>query len=216
MPLTATIALVDFWNKLPIDTLNIDLAEAMQSDRTQGGEQLTADLGERLWRGEVTFGRLTYAEAAAVEVLLDVLRQSGRFFFGTDIRRRRPLADPNGTILGAATPTVSAIPNNRDLTIAGLPAAYVLTPGDWLGFVYDGATARRGFHRVVDGGTASGGGVLTVEVVPALRAGLLTGTSIVLSNPLFKARVTPGSSDRGDSRRLITQGGKFSFEQTLR
>lgn len=217
MPLSFPLSLATFWTRLPIDSFELDLGEALQLDETGGGEQLTADLGVRLWRGTVTMGRLRYAEAAEVEVLLDTLRQAGRFFLGNDARRPRPLADPTGAILGAAAVTVSAIPSTRELTLAGLPAGYVLSPGDYLSFTYDGTNARRGFHRVVTGGAASGGGVLgPVEIVPPLRPGLTTGTAVTLSSPVFKACLLAGTAARGASRRQITEGSTFGFIQTLR
>lgn len=217
MPLTFPLPLATFWSRLPVDSIELDLGEALQLDETGGGEQLTADLGVRLWRGSVTMGRLFYAEAAEVEVLLDTLRQAGRFFLANDVRRPAPLLDPSGAILGVATVTVSAIPSARELTLAGLPVGYVLSPGDYLSFTYDGTKARRGFHRVVTGGTASGGGVLgPIEVVPPLRPGLATGTAVTLSNPAFKAVLEPGSAARGTSRRKITEGASFGFVQTLR
>lgn len=217
MALSFPLSLATFWARLPVDSIELDLGEAMQLDETGGGEQLSADLGVRLWRGTVTMGRLRYTEAAEVEVLLDTLRQAGRFFLANDIRRPKPLLDPTGSILGAASVTVSAIPSTRELSLAGLPAGYVVSVGDYLSFTYDGAKARRGFHRVVTGGTASGGGALgPIEVVPPLRPGLTTGTAVVLSNPVFKASLEAGSAARGASRRQITEGSTFGFVQTLR
>ena len=216
MSLVFPLSLPTFWSVLPVDEPSLDLGEALQIDRTAGGTVLIADLGERLWQGRVTFGTLTYAEAAPVEGLLDVLRQSGRSFLCNDLRRLNPLADPSGSILGAASVTVTAIPSAREVTLGGLPAGYVLSPGDYLGWGYDGALDRRAFHRVVDGGTASGGGALTIEVVPTIRPGLVTGAAVVLKSPSFRAHVLPGSAERGRSRRRITEGGGFGFVQTLR
>lgn len=217
MPLAFPLALATFWNRLPVDAIELDLGESLQIDVTGGGEQLTADRGVRLWRGTLSMGRLRYAEAAEVEVLLDTLRQAGRFFLGTDLRRPRPLMDPTGGFLGAAAVTVGAIPSSRELTLAGLPAGYVLSPGDYLSFTYDGAQARRGFHRVVTGSTATGAGLLgPVELVPALRPGLTTGTAVALVNPVFKACLEAGTASRGTSRRNITEGATFAFLQSLR
>lgn len=218
MALTFPLSRADFFDRLPISSLQFDPPEAVELSQTGGGVQLTANLGPRLWRGEVTLGRLTYAEAAAVGVRIDVLREAGRAFMAYDARRPFPGFDPTGTILGAATPTIHALNgNNRELQLAGLPAGYRLQAGDHLSFAYGANPVCFGLHRVVDDlVTAAGTGVTpSFEVMPHIRPGAVVGAQVTLVRAYCKAILISGSVNKGVARRNIEEGTTFSFIQTL-
>ena len=148
--------------------------------------------------------------------MISLLRGAGRNFLAYDTRRPRPVSDPTGSILGASSPLLDTLNvNNRDLRISGLPAAYVLKQGDYLGFSY--GSGRRALHRVVPTTvTASGAGLTPLfEVVPMIRPGAVVATAVTLIKPVIKATVDPGSVNRGVTGAWVTTGASFRFSQTL-
>lgn len=214
MALTFPLSLASFLDALPIAACDFDLGEALQVDETGGGEQLIAELGARLWSGRYLLAPMTFDETTAARALIDLIRAPGRAFLATDLRQRGPRSDPTGAILGAATPTLTATQTaGREITLAGLPAGYVLARGDMVGFSY--ATSKRALHRVVAGGTANGSGTLAwAEVVPAVRA--FTGTpAVTLLRPVVKAVILPGSVQPGEWSARLVSGMSFGFIQTL-
>ncbi len=213
MALTFPLAITSFFNLLPIGQVTFDAPEQNENSQTARGEFMAAELGPMLWSGEVKFGAMTNTESATIETLLDALRPVGRTFYAYDSRRRFPLSDPTGSILGAATPVIASLPNTREMTISGLPANYVLSIGDYIAFNYG---TRRALHRLVSAATASAGGLTPVfEVTPAIRTGAAVSSAVTLIRPSCKAVLLPGSVSRGVSRQLITRDASFRFRQTL-
>lgn len=218
MALTFPLPASAFFDKLPISTPAFSLGEAMQTSQTGGGEVINAALGTRLWRGQVTFGNMTYAEMAAVEGLVEALRQPGRSFMAYDSRYPWPAGDFGGAIVAGRSVKIASLPAGaRTLTLSGLTSGYVITPGTYLSFVYGAAPQRHALHRVIVGGAANGSGITpALEVVPAIRPGAVTDAAVSLIRPVCKAVILPGSVEQGQSRRGIVEGFTFGFVQTLR
>ena len=215
---TFPLTLADFWLRLPVSEIAFDLGEAMENNRTAGGQQMSADLGERLWQGRVTLGRLTQAEADEVEPLIELLRQAGRSFIASDLRRPAPRIDPAGAFIGSAAVTMTAVSSDRrQVTLAGAPAGYVLSRGDYIGFSYGSGPVRHALHRLVETVTANASGVFpAAEVVPAVRLGTTPPHAVTLVHPFCKAVIVPGSFAPGRARRGLSEGLSFSFVQSLR
>ena len=218
MALAYPLTRAQFMDILPISAQSLTLPEQMELNRTGSGEQLAADLGDRLWQGEITLGRLMRSEAGRSEVLIDLSRQAGRSFLLYDTRRPAPLLDPTGSILGAATPTIDTLSGDpRELRVTGLPAGYVLSPGDYLSFTYGASPVRYALHRVVATTTASGLGLTPLfEVTPHIRSGAVIGAAVTLRKAHCKAVILAGSVKDGVGRRTITEGIGFGYVQTLR
>lgn len=217
MAISFPVAKVDFFNGLKVAACTFDLPGGLQMSRTAGGEIITADLGARLWRGTVTLADMRHADAVKVQAMLNRLTDSGASFLAYDPAHWRPAYDPTGALLGAAAVTINSLPTARELTLAGLPAGYVLTPGDYLSWNYGSSPVRRAFHQVVVGGTANGSGITpALEVVPEIRPGSAAGASVLINQPYCKAVVVPGSFKGRSSRPAISGGMQFDFIQTLR
>ncbi|WP_420023356.1 hypothetical protein ACN9JG_01530 [Cereibacter azotoformans] len=208
----------DFFAGLTIETCTFDLPEVVEISRTAAGEVLTADLGPRLWRGRITLPYLTHEEAEAVKAKLHLVRGGGASLLVYPPQKPHPAKDPGGAIIAGTSPTLAAIAaNNREIQITGLPAGYVLSPGDFLSFTYGSNPTRRALHQVVTGAVASAGGSTPAfEVVPAIRPGAATGAAVVLNKPFCKAVVVPGTVNAGIAAGLYTTGISFSWQQTLR
>lgn len=214
MAISFPVALADFFDPLVLVTAQFHLPEVLEVSRTGAGEVMTADLGARLWNGAVTFPPVAHSVSEAVEAKLSIMRQAGRSFLVSPVTKQYPLNDPTGSKLGAASPTINALTSGRELKLGGLPSAYVISPGDFLSFVYSGKYA---LHQVVVGATASGAGITgNIEVTPHIRPGATTGLAVKLIKPICKAVYVPSSHAPPTSLSVVTDGGGFSFVQTLK
>lgn len=211
-------SVASFFNLLQISSGKVYLPAALEMSQTGAGEVFTADLGPRLWAGQVTLARRLHTDLAYVEAKLSLMQQAGAGFMAFDPRRTGPAYDPSGAILGAATVVINSLnSNHRDLTLSGLPAGYVITPGDYLGFSYGSSPVRYAMHQVVIGKTANGSGVTTaIEVTPYIRDGAAVGATVTLLRPTFKAVIVPGSVTASEGARVQSSGLSFGFIQTLR
>jgi hypothetical protein len=214
MALTFPLTLAQFWQQLLIEQISFETPEQVEMAQTGQGQQLRADLAPMVWTGEVRLGPMHAHEAELPMAMLDVLRP-GRSFLAHDTRRPFPRLDPTGTILGAASPTIASLPNARELSLAGLPAGYALSVGDYLAFDYL-TPARRALHKIVTPVVANGGGTTPVfEVTPMIRTGALVGATVTLVRPACKAVLVAGSVVPGSTKNTITRDMAFRFQQTL-
>lgn len=217
--LTYPLALAIFADSLLVSQNSFHLPEQVQQTRTAGGEQLGADVGERLWTGKIMLGRMTKAEAGRPEVLIDLIRQVGRPFLMYDRYRTNPLLDPLGTVLGAAAVSILALGSDaRELSLAGLPVGYTLSAGDYLSFAYGSTPVRQALHRVVNTTVVADGSGNTAlfEVTPALRPGAVAAAPVQLKKAYCKAVAIYGSIEEATRQSTMTEGLGFSWVQSLR
>lgn len=207
-----------FLDLLPVQDITFDLPEAIETSETGGGEILRADLGTRLWQGEITLGDMMPDERDEAMAMLDVLRHAGASFLAYDLRRPAPRRDPGGTLLGAASPKLAHVySNGRDVRLSGLPSGYVIRRHDYLAFSYGTSPVRYALHRSASNATAGTNGETNSFVVsPAPRPGWVAGAPVSLLRASCKAVVVPGSVDPGRRRGVMTTGVRFRFQQTLR
>lgn len=219
MALVFPLPLATFADTLLVARATCDLPELVEQSRTAGGEQLTADMGERLWTGRIDLASMVRTEIGRPETLIQVLKQ-GRTFNIFDRRRLNPQADPNGTILGAASVTILALGGDpREMSLAGLPAGYTLSAGDYLSFAYTSLSiTRQALHRVVDTTVVANGSGQTplFEVIPAIRPGAAAAAAVTLRKPFCRAVMVAGSASPSDGRSTLYEGLGFDWVQTLR
>lgn len=219
MALTFPLSLASFADILPVKAYSCDLPERVQQSSTAGGEQLSADMAERLWTGRVDLGWMVKAEVGRPEVLIQILKQ-GHAFHMLDGRRKYPLADPTGSILGAAAVTILALGGDpRELSLAGLPAGYTLSAGDYLSFAYTSlSVTRQALHKIVPVSVVADGAGETAlfEVIPAIRPGAVAGAAVTLAKPFCKAVMVAGSASPSTGQSTLYDGLGFDWVQTLR
>lgn len=218
MALTFPLALAAFVDVLPIKDMTFSLSEAVETEETAGGEILTAELGTRLWQGEIVLGDMEPDEADHALSLLDLLRRAGASFLCHDRARPWPRADWQGAALAGHAPTLHSVAaSTREVRLAGLPPAYSLSPRDALGFAYGTNPTRFALHRLVAPVTSDGTGLTPlVEVVPNVRPGWVAGAPVQLVKPACKAIVVPKSFQPGRRKARMTTGASFRWQQTLR
>lgn len=214
--LSFPLSLEDFADGLRTVSFNWDLSENRKVTQTGGGELLVSDLGPRLWQGSVAVAPHTHNGQRRAQALAQALRQGAGSFMIGDPKGQFPQSDSDGTILGSTVVSLSApVAGSSTVSLAGLPAGYVITPGDYLSFEY-GSPARYALHQVVVGGTSNGTDALSVSVVSSIRPGATDGAPVRLVRPFCKAIVVPGSFKSGTIGLAATSGFSFQFRQTMR
>ena len=216
MALTWPLPLSAFLDTLPIQRVTFQLANSVTHSETGGGEVISHRRGARLWAGKIILDKDYHAVWAAIEARLALLEEPGASLLIKDVRMSGPIADRDHSLLGAAVPKIATLDsNNREMTVKGLPAGYVISQGDLLGFTYGTSPIRYAFHRVVTGGIANGLGITPdIEVIPFIRPGAQVNAVLTLGNPVLKAKLT--NAEYGNSRSIISEGGSMSWTQTLR
>jgi hypothetical protein len=181
------------------------------------GEFLTHSLGPVLWTADVTSTPMPHAEAEQMRARIGALDGSSQAFYLFNPLMKYPQSDPGGANLGTATVTIDSINVNRKaLKLAGLPAGYLLTIGDYFHVDYDSSPYRRALIQIAESATADGSGLtLEFEVRPHLRPGISAGASVSLIKPAAKVKVMPDTLAIEQAEDATMSRVRFSARQTL-
>ena len=214
MVLSFPLGTPDLADLVPIQSAHWQPMWQQETSGTGAGELLAADLGPQLWEADVTLKAVRNSEARAVKSRIEALGGARHAFYLYDPINCYPTHDPGGTILGDNEVTILAVGgDNRTLSLAGLPAGYVLAH-DMLASDY-GSPSRRALLRMVDTVTADGDGETALfEVTPALRPGIAAGQTVMLKKPAAKVKILPGTLSYDDASTNRTRI-RFRVRQTL-
>ncbi|QWY83357.1 hypothetical protein [Rhizobium phage RHph_X3_2] len=200
---------------LEIETVTFDL-ERNDAVSGQGtGQTIGVELAPPLWFAEVSLTPDYLQEAEIIAAKFRALRGVMGTFYLYDPRKKFPMEDPTGSILGASTITITAKGANNDtLSLSGFPIGYKLTPGDKFSLAY-GASFRY-FGEFSDYATANGAGVITaVPVLPHIPLAVSIGTELTLKTPFCKMALDVKGWNPGSSSGLHTGGQKFRAIQKV-
>src|SRR3546814_15778497 len=115
-----------------------------------------------------------------------------------------------GAFSGAATGWAQNIDGygNSEIALTGLPAAFPLAIGDYIGWKWTAAGSpagsydRRALARVVTPAAASAGGALPIEAEPPLDTPVVPpGATPPLGKPAAQLHPLPHQSEAGDRKR---------------
>ena len=199
---TTTPALVwprEMPSSMPFRAVSFEPSYQQSVGTTRGGLQQVANTGVDLWRAKYETPPLSKSDALEWRAWLHSLRGGARLFKAWDPVRRYARAYPSGygglTRAGGGsfdgTANLSAIASARDaLTLSTLPVGFKLGAGDLLSFAMGDLQA---LHEVIIGGTAAIDGTLAVTIEPTLSLPAVTGVTVSLAQPWFKAVVTANS-----------------------
>lgn len=187
-----------------------ELLRREEQSRTAGGVTVVKDMGDPLWQAAYTSTSLKPNELDYWRARLDALDGGQQTFLAYPLSRCFPIRYPNGSwpsgsSFNGNSATVGSInANNKQLTINGLPAGFVLSVGDMI------RIGSRNLHRVVAGVTANGSGIATnVEVRPHFWPETGPGDAVSVKKPYCRMTIVPGSiSTTAD---LATGRGTISF-----
>lgn len=178
---------------------------------TGGGSVNAADLGPAMWQGEFSTVVLSRENFGIWTAWLHSLRGGLRMFKGRPPFWKWPQRYPHGfagliyaSAQWSGLGNLSVIGAGRDtVTINQLPNGLVLKAGDYFSIP---AGSRQHLHRIIEGGTSSGGAVaLTVE--PVIMPGVATGVAVRFEAPYCEMVIV------GKPRivRDVNRGGSISF-----
>lgn len=192
MAITYPIPLDDFFGQLSIEHgARFYLPGVREHSRTRGGEILSAQRGNSLWRCEVTAITRATRDLMALQGKLELLDRTGGSFLARALPACGPAADRDGAIISTAAPKVRVYPNNRtELGLKDLPGGYVLTSGDLLSIKYG---EKYSLHRLLENATATQNGTTSaVAVNPPIPLGVAQDDPVTLYRPVIKALLVPG------------------------
>lgn len=214
MALSFPYSLAAFADVIRMSSVRMRLVDEQQVSKGGGGRIITADMAPKYWAFDVTLTVMENAPMRQIQALITALDGSMNDFYLYDPRYAYPVADPDGSLLGAASVQINSVDtNNKEMTLKGLPAGYVLSPGDCLHFDF-GTPSKRALHMIVDGGTANGSGVTpAIEVRPHILPGATENAAVTLIKPSARVKIVPESFDPGTGRQIITQGMSFKCWQ---
>jgi len=164
-------------------------------------------LAEPRWHVTVRMGVMDLDEAAELQALFD-LHGSDYPFRLHDPKRPGPRLDLDGTILGAATPTVNGI-EAEGFEIAGLPANYTISRGDLISVSHPGPM-RRALYAAMSTVAADGTGVTPViPVRPRPRETATVGNAVFLAPATGLMLALPDTFDPGEPEGYVVRGMAF-------
>lgn len=212
MALSYPYPLADFCDRLPVTRVVMTLRRHDEQSGGGDGRFWTAELAPPLWSAEVSLADCSAPLARELEARIDGLNGSSGTFLFADPSYKGPAGGSSG--LGSVT--VSAISADRGaIALAGLPAGFVVTVGDYLSIDY--GPGRVYFGRFAEGAVANGSGAIAQrEIRPYLPMTITTGAAVELARPRFKAIIPPGGYkpfDYGLPHGVIATGGSLSILQ---
>jgi hypothetical protein len=180
-----------------------------QEQSTQAsGRVLVKDMGTPLWTLRAQSKPLSPNNLDRWRARLTGLENGLVLFKAYPMSRCFPQAYPNGSWPTGGAFTGSGVlatvaGDRKTITVSGLPAGFDITVGDYL--------SVSGFlHQVMEGVTASGGGVTPAfEVRPHLNVTVSPGGAVSFKQPSCNMALTPGSLQ---SDAQLNGWGALSFE----
>lgn len=211
----ADVSLSNLADHLNISSVSWSVKRNDQISGTGDGRIVVAELAPPLWTADVSLAAATHNDAKQVAARIRALRGSLTAFMLYDPISKYPQMDPDGSILGSATATISAIGAGRStIAFSGLPASYKLTVGDKMQITDSADAAVTGFFEFSSSATANGfGSIASISVFPNLPAWVSLTDIVTLKLPACRVIIVPGSHDPGKSDPSGTTGQTFQVIQ---
>lgn len=184
-----------------------------QRSATGGGETQYADRAPSMWKAEgIRTRAVCYADAEGIMARINSRAGGIKSVLLYNKQLPFPADDPEGLIIGAATPKLGAIADRLHVAFTDFPAGYKMRTGSYFGLIFD--ASRYYLGQFVEDRTASGAGAIaSVEIWPPLPASVSGAPDMIIRKPCAKFRIVPGSAYPS-----LVSGQKneisFSAEQT--
>lgn len=209
--------LTDLADFLPIRSIRWRLQRADEFAGLASSQSIAIEMADPLWAADIECADGYWAEARVIDARLNSLEGSIRAFELCNPLARAPAYDPTGAILGASSVTIAAIGSEFDtLSLAGLPAGYRISEGDFLSVDFGADPVRAAPFQVLETVTASGAGVAPAfRVIPHVWPGITTGLEVRLIDPRGHFFIAPQSLKTGAIKRALVEGSSFSVLQRI-
>jgi len=213
--LTFPLGLSDFANGLQLESLKFYPVDPVEISGQGTGQMIASNPRPSYWAADIVIRPLYSGAARALQALIHSLDGGLNDFYLYDPVSAFPIADPGGSILGGAAVTNSLVAGNgKQMKFSGLPAHYVLSPGDRFSFDY-GSGIYRALHEIVAGDTADGSGNTDfIEFRPRLDdPSVATGKPMNFRKASCRMKIVQESINYGERKDVFTSGMAFSCEQ---
>lgn len=206
MALAETLPLAEFADLFRVQDIEFVQNFNQQSSMTGGGERRYADRAPPMLQAKVTTAPLTNGEAEGIMARINSRAGGLKSVLLYNYRLPYPDSDPDGSIMGATSPSLGTITDRLHVAFTGFPAGYVLPVGTWFGIVFD--TSRYYLGQICEARTANGSGaVSSVEIFPPLPAAVSGTLAVSVKKPSAKFKLVPNSAFPSK------QGGMYSTIQ---
>ncbi|PZX19822.1 hypothetical protein LX81_00285 [Palleronia aestuarii] len=187
------------------------LVHRQEVSRTAADTQVR-DLGPALWHASFESDPLPKTKADELEADFETLGGALRTFFAVPMLRKDPA---RWTGEGMAGCSVNAIRSDRRaIRIAGLPAGFELSAGDFVSILT--SVPGRELLKIAVGGTASSTGLSPwLEVTDAIRVSVKVEDFAKLHLPFVEMRLVPGSLEKPRDS-VVRWRVKFDATQVVR
>lgn len=217
MALTYPLDLPD----VPLRCTSFGFSIPSQRSATTGGAPQIVERGRAILQAQYETPVLRGADFALMTAWERAMLKAKATVMAWDVRSRYPAAYTGVGFTGltrAGTSTAfdgtctlgSVGADGYSLVLSGLPAGFILSPGDGMSFKWDGS--RTAFHSVADltKCAATDAGLMTVNVDPATISGYTTGVAVTLEKAAFYGTLAQFNKAERESGRL----GVWAFTVT--
>ena len=175
------------------------------------GHSLVSVMASPKWKGRFNFHQLNDAEERLISSRVRKLQGSLQKFFIYDPRRKYPLLDPTGSIVGSNTVQIKAVgAGNNEIQLKGLPAAYEISVGDRGQIAF--GTDSNWYFEFGNNRTADGiGDTGWLEIFPHVPIGIAVNNTVILKKPACKVALVQNGFEPGNSFNKFTNGISIEF-----
>ncbi|MEQ1407780.1 hypothetical protein ABK249_22935 [Neorhizobium sp. Rsf11] len=186
------------WTECKFDPIQPRDTNQMEGRRTEA-----QTFGTPYWVARYVAKPLLRTEYGVMDAFMMQAGDDGETFLAYDAFRPRPIAHDTGRPLSGTRATggafngqanLQAIANSRTIVVSGLPAGFVLSPGDYVE-VRKSALVRS-LHRIMAAATSDAGGVVTLSIKYGLDTGIFhVADTVHFEKPSCTMQIDPGSYD---------------------
>ncbi len=184
------------WKECTFDPVKPRSINRMEGRRTE-----SQSFGTPYWRANYQATWLDKAKFGLMDAFMMQAGDDGDTFLGYDVFRPRPIAMDTGSPLSGTKAAggafngdayLQAITGTTQLNVGGLPAGFILSPGDYVELRM--TVLKRSLHRVIAPATASSGGFVTLTVRhPVDRDHFTSSATVHFEKPSCTMQIDPDS-----------------------
>jgi len=184
------------WRECTFDPVQPRSINRMEGRRTE-----SQSFGTPYWRATYQATWLDKAKFGLIDAFMMQAGDDGETFLGYDVFRPRPIAMDTGSPLSGTKAAggafngdayLQAITGTTQLNVGGLPAGFILSPGDYVELRM--SALKRSLHRVIAPATASSGGFVTLNVRhPVDRDHFTSSATVHFERPSCTMQIDPDS-----------------------
>lgn len=184
------------WKECTFDPVQPRSINRMEGRRTESQK-----FGTPYWTANYQATWLDKAKFGLMDAFMMQAGDDGETFLGYDVFRPRPIAMDTGSPLSGTKAAggafngdayLQAITGTTQLNVGGLPAGFILSPGDYVELRM--APLLRSLHRVIAAATSDSGGFVTLEVRhPIDRDHFTSSATVHFEKPSCTMQIDAGS-----------------------